>query len=243
VVIVVEFRVRFYPLSDTAVILQIKEDSNCKQLHKIIQTFADQLDHSPPVWMNEYIPSFQTVAIFYDPLKVPFTGSSFHFPYDYVCNELQQRIAKLPISRSIEQEIIEIPICYGGELGPDLTFVANYNGLSIDEVIRIHSSGDYLVYMIGFSPGFPYLGGLSDKIAAPRRATPRLNIPARSVGIAGNQTGIYPIETPGGWQIIGRTPVNLFRPNHKIPSLLRAGDRIKFKAISLKEYLELEEKN
>jgi inhibitor of KinA len=242
-VIVVEFRVRFYPLSDTAVILQIKEDSNCKQVHKIIQTIVAQLDLSPPVWMNEYIPSFQTVAIFYDPLKVPFTGSSFHFPYDYVCNELQQRIAKLPISRSIEQEIIEIPICYGGELGPDLAFVANYNGLSIDEVIRIHSSGDYLVYMIGFSPGFPYLGGLSDKIAAPRRATPRLNIPARSVGIAGNQTGIYPIETPGGWQIIGRTPVNLFRPNHKIPSLLRAGDRIKFKAISLEEYLELEEKN
>lgn len=239
--IVVEFHVRFYPLSDTAVILQLSGDRNCNQSHKIIQTIVTHLDLSPPVWMNEYIPSFQTVAIFYDPLKVPFTGSSFQFPYDYVCNELHQMIAKLNIHQSIGQQIIEIPICYGGEFGPDLSFVADYNGLSTDEVIRIHTSGDYLVYMIGFSPGFPYLGGMSDKIAAPRRETPRLNIPARSVGIAGNQTGIYSIETPGGWQIIGRTPVNLFRPNHKIPSLLRAGDRIKFKAISLKEYLELEE--
>jgi inhibitor of KinA len=96
--------------------------------------------------------------------------------------------------------------------------------------------------MIGFSPGFPYLGGMSDKIAAPRRNTPRLKIPARSVGIAGNQTGIYPIETPGGWQLIGKTPVNLFRPNHTIPSLLRAGDRITFKEINLEEYQTLEEK-
>jgi inhibitor of KinA len=242
VVIVVEFHVRFYPLSDTAVILQLRDDCHYNQSHEIIQTIVTHLELSPPVWMKEYIPSFQTVAIFYDPLKVPFTGSSFHFPYDYVCNELRQMIAKLQISQSIGEHIIQLPICYGGEFGPDLSFVANYNGLSTDEVIRIHTSGDYLVYMIGFSPGFPYLGGMSDKIAAPRKETPRLNIPARSVGIAGHQTGIYPIETPGGWQIIGRTPVNLFRPNHRIPSLLRAGDRIKFKAITMKEYLELEEK-
>jgi inhibitor of KinA len=238
---VVECSVSFHPLGDTAVIVQLNEDSNRNYSQTKIQTIVTFLENSPPVWMNEYIPSFQTVAIFYDPLKVPFTGSSFHFPYDYVCNELRQMIAKLHINQSIGQQIIEIPICYGGDFGPDLSFVANFNGLSTDEVIRIHTSGDYLVYMIGFSPGFPYLGGMSDKIAAPRRETPRLNIPARSVGIAGNQTGIYPIETPGGWQIIGRTPVNLFRPNHKIPSLLRSGDRIKFKSISLKEYHELEE--
>jgi inhibitor of KinA len=238
----VEFSVSFHPLGDTAVILQLKEDSNSNHSQTKIQTIVTFLENSPPVWMNEYIPSFQTIAIFYDPLKVPYTSSSFMFPFDYVCNELRQMIANLHVRQSIGKQIIEIPVCYGGKFGPDLTFVAHYNGLSTEEVIRIHTSGVYLVYMIGFSPGFPYLGGMSDKIAAPRRNTPRLKIPARSVGIAGNQTGIYPIETPGGWQLIGKTPVNLFRPNHTIPSLLRAGDRITFKEINLEEYQTLEEK-
>jgi inhibitor of KinA len=236
----VEVSVSFYPLGDAAVILQLEKEGTDKTQIKI-QTIASYLEEHPPGWMIEYIPSFQTVAVFYDLKKIPFHSSLL--PYDYVCSELQQMLATLHAGNTGQQQIIEIPVCYGGEFGPDLAFVANYNGISEEEVIQIHSSGDYLVYMIGFSPGFPYLGGMSPKISAPRKKTPRLKTPARSVGIAGSQTGIYPIETPGGWQLIGRTPINLFRPNHKIPSLLRAGDRIKFKAISLKEYLAMEEKN
>lgn len=139
--------------------------------------------------------------------------------------------------------VIEIPVCYGEEFGPDLEFVANHNGLTPEEVIRIHSSAEYLVYMVGFAPGFPYLGGMPEAIAAPRRPSPRLAIPAGSVGIAGKQTGVYPIETPGGWQIIGRTPIALFVPDSNPPTILASGDRICFRPISRQEYMERKEGN
>ena len=118
--------------------------------------------------------------------------------------------------------------------------MAKHNKLSVEEVVAIHSSGTYEVNMIGFAPGFPFIEGMSEKIAAPRRTTPRLRIPERTVGIAGIQTGVYPIETPGGWQLIGRTPIDLFLPMEKMPSLLQAGDRIIFKPISEEEYAEWE---
>jgi inhibitor of KinA len=123
---------------------------------------------------------------------------------------------------------VELPVCYGGEFGPDLEEVAARCGLSAAEVMARHSTAEYRVYMLGFSPGFPYLGGLDPAIAAPRRETPRLRVPAGSVGIAGMQTGIYPQESPGGWQIIGRTPGRLFRPDRAEPCLLGPGDRLRF---------------
>lgn len=131
---------------------------------------------------------------------------------------------------------VVIPVCYGGEFGPDLEEVARFHGMTEDEVIAIHAQGRYRVYMIGFAPGFAYLGGLSPEIATPRRATPRTHVPAGSVGIAGNQTGVYPLATPGGWQIIGRTPLALFRPHHEEPSLLRAGDIVQFCPITEEQY-------
>lgn len=130
----------------------------------------------------------------------------------------------------------EIPVCYGGELGPDLPEVAAAHGLSEEEVVEIHASADYLVYMLGFAPGFAYLGGLPKRIATPRRRTPRLSIPAGTVGIAGDQTGVYPIATPGGWQLIGRTPDPLFLPDAMPPALLRAGDIVRFRPISRAEF-------
>ena len=125
--------------------------------------------------------------------------------------------------------------------GPDLSVVASHNSLSEEEVVQIHSGGDYTVYMLGFAPGFPFIGGMPERIATPRRDSPRLKIPQRTVGIAGKQTGIYPIETPGGWQLIGRTPIELFLPEDEPPTLLRAGDKIKFTPISLEEYRTLKE--
>ncbi|MBO1911088.1 5-oxoprolinase subunit PxpB, partial [Microvirga sp. 3-52] len=118
--------------------------------------------------------------------------------------------------------------------GPDLEYVAKSNNLSIEEVIQIHSENEYLVYMIGFAPGFPFLGGMDKRIATPRKETPRLTIPSGSVGIAGKQTGVYPLETPGGWQIIGRTPLDLFLPDMSPPTLLEAGDKIRFMPVSAK---------
>jgi inhibitor of KinA len=146
----------------------------------------------------------------------------------------------LDLDERRESRVVEIPVHYGGESGPDLDIVAKHNGLTPEEVVAIHSNGHYFVNMIGFAPGFPYIGGMSEKIATPRKSSPRLKIPAGSVGIAGKQTGIYPIETPGGWQIIGKTPLQLFRPDHDPPSLLKAGDKICFKPITLKEFREWE---
>lgn len=235
-----EFHYRLFPLGDSAVVIQLGKDIT-NEIHRAVQTVTAYLDNHPYEWMIEYIPAYTTVSIFYDPMKIPL--SSEILPYDYVCSQLQQWLIRLKPIHSNRQNRIEIPVCYGGTLGPDLAFVAEHNALTPQQVIEIHTNGNYLVHMIGFAPGFPYIGGMSEKIAAPRKASPRLKIPARSVGIAGKQTGVYPIETPGGWQIIGRTPFSLFRPNNQIPSLLKAGDRIMFKQINLEEYLELEEIN
>jgi inhibitor of KinA len=162
-------------------------------------------------------------------------------PYETVCEELTTLLEGLSVDQDAEPRIVEIPVCYGGEFGPDLEEVAEHNGITPEEVIDIHSNGEYIVYMIGFAPGFPYIGGMSEKIAAPRRKNPRLKIPAGSVGIAGKQTGVYPIETPGGWQLIGRTPRKLFLPDGHTPSLLQAGDQIKFVQVSQEEFLKMEE--
>lgn len=140
------------------------------------------------------------------------------------------------LNAKMSKTIIEIPVCYGGEFGPDLEYVAAHHHLSTDEVIRIHCSSEYLIYAIGFAPGFPYMGGMSEQIATPRKSTPRLVIPAGSVGIAGKQTGIYPLATPGGWQLIGRTPLALFQPHQYPPVLLQSGSYIRFRAIDHAEY-------
>ena len=132
--------------------------------------------------------------------------------------------------------VIEIPVLYGGEMGPDIGNVAEHNGKTVDEVIKIHTSEEYLIYMIGFIAGFPYLGGMSKEIATPRLKSPRVKIDGGSVGIAGEQTGIYPVDSPGGWQLIGRTPLKLYDAEREKPVLLEAGQYIKFKSITQDEY-------
>src|SRR5699024_2000207 len=133
-----------------------------------------------------------------------------------------------------------IPTCYGGELGPDLKEVAQVNHLTEDEVIKIHSEKDYLVYLIGFTAGFPYLGGMDSRIATPRLRLPRQEIPAGSDGVAGEQSGIYPLATPGGWQIIGQTPVKLFDPNQSEPILFQAGDYLRFIPVNLTSFEKIQ---
>lgn len=229
----------FHPLGDNAVIIEADKDINVQTQQKV-QVITAYLDEHPPSWMIEYIPAFTTVTVFYDPVRIWADSEEGRSPYGYVCNRLKELLSGLTAGTQVESRVVDIPVCYGGEFGPDLEYVARVNGLTTEEVIHIHSSGDYLVYMIGFAPGFPYIGGMSEKIATPRRESPRLKIPARSVGIAGKQTGIYPLETPGGWQLIGRTPTRLFRPENELPSLLRAGDKIRFLPISRQEYIEWE---
>ncbi len=184
--------------------------------------------------ITEAVPTYCSILIFYDPSKISF-------------GQLQQEI--LNIDQKLEEvtipppETIEIPVLYGGEYGPDLDFVAQHNGLTPEEVIEIHTSGTYLIYMIGFTPGFPFLGGLSERLFTPRLKTPRAVVPAGSVGIANNQTGIYPIDSPGGWQLIGRSPLKLYNPCRENPILLKAGNYIKFKRITEAEYREILQRN
>ncbi len=137
---------------------------------------------------------------------------------------------------SAEDRLIEIPVCYGGAFGPDLETVALSNGLTCDEVVRTHSSAEYRVFFLGFSPGFPYLGGLPRAIATPRLEVPRKLVPAGSVAIGGSQTGIYPVASAAGWRVIGRTPLRLFRADRNPPTLLWMGDRLRFVPITREEY-------
>jgi inhibitor of KinA len=228
-----------HALGDHAVIIELGQEINL-ETQQNVQLISSFLDKNSEDWMVEYIPAFTSVTLFYDPVKVINQASKIHtLPYVIVCSKLKSLLTRIHAVKENNQRVVEIPVCYGGNLGPDLLFVAEHNGLTPEEVIHIHSSGDYIVYMIGFAPGFPYIGGMSEKIATPRRDTPRLKIPPKTVGIAGKQTGVYPIETPGGWQLVGRTPVELFLPDEEPPTLLRAGDKIQFKPITYEEYLEL----
>ena len=180
----------------------------------------------------DMIPAFCSLLINYDPRVVTY-------------EEIKARVGSLlrvePKSGSQKSRIFEIPVCYGGAYGPDLGTIASHAGLSEEEVIRIHSSQDYLIYMLGFLPGFCYLGGLDERIHTPRLATPRIRIEAGSVGIGGPQTGIYPMDSPGGWQLMGMTPVKTYDPDREVPILVEAGDYIRFIPVDEAEYLRLKE--
>lgn len=180
----------------------------------------------------EVVPTYRSLLIYFDPLAVSRAA-------------LSERIGAMAGDNAAAAaegaaRVVEIPVGYGGEFGPDIEFVAGHTGLSQDEVVAIHTSVPYLVYMLGFTPGFPYLGGMSERIAAPRLEKPRTAIPGGSVGIAGSQTGIYPVTSPGGWQIIGRTPVRLFDPQAANPFLFAAGDYLQFRAVTAAEYAVIE---
>lgn len=226
---------KLHMLGDNAVVVELGTEINLETQRKV-QMVSRIFEENNDEWLIEYVPTFTTVTLYYDPYQTTKLAIGNELPYETVSHRIRELLSSCSVNMDIKQRIVEIPVCYGGEFGPDLTFVARHNGLEPEEVIHIHSSGKYLVHMLGFAPGFPYLGGMSEKIAAPRRATPRQKIPSRSLGIAGSQTGIYPIETPGGWQLIGRTPLNLFQPEKEDPSMLQAGDKIKFKPISVEEY-------
>ncbi len=192
-----------------------------------VRAMARSLGKDRPLGVLEMIPTYRSVLFFYDPeLTNP----------DKLCTLIEQ------VEKSLEKidiqpfKIVEIPVCYADEFGPDIENVQKTHGLTRKEVIHLHSKPEYLIYMVGFTPGFAFLGGLDEKLHTPRLATPRMLVPEGSVGIANNQTGMYPIASPGGWQIIGKTPLKLFAPDRANPFIYKAGDKIKFKPISKPEY-------
>ncbi|MDB5125522.1 MAG: hypothetical protein JWP94_3651 [Mucilaginibacter sp.] len=228
-----------YPISEKAVTIAFGDSISEALMHRITNFDKLILERSLP-GLQTTVPAYNTLSIFFDPLQVLKSNLPGKTCREKVSHYLEQLNETETTAIKSESQLITIPVCYGGALGPDLEDVAALNKITTGEVINVHSSATYLVHMIGFVPGFAYLGGMSETIAAPRKATPRAAIPAGSVGIAGMQTGIYPLQTPGGWQLIGQTPVKLFDPARPVPALLKAGDRVQFKSIGVNEFKDLQ---
>ena len=210
-------------MGDRAILVELGDGISPLVNKKVREVFLC-LNDSQVEGVVETVPGYRSLLIVYDPLKITLSA-------------LKERLNKLytTIDRSEipKPRTLEIPVVYGGECGPDLNWVAEYHKLSLEEVVRFHTGTTYQVYMIGFTPGFAYMGQLPEAIATPRRETPRTAVPRGSVGIAQSQTGVYPVESPGGWQIIGRTPLRLFDPEKWPPTPLEMGDLVKF--LSIKE--------
>lgn len=224
-----EETIRILPCGDSALTL-VLGDRVSKAVHRRVKAMELALRRAALPGVLELVPTYTTVCVHYDPCRVLFC-------------QLEAAIRGLAFAPEAAAEagrLIEIPVCYGGEYGPDLKAVAAHAGLLPEEIVRRHTAPEYLVYMLGFLPGFAYLGGLDETIACPRLQTPRTRIPAGSVGIAGSQTGIYPLASPGGWQLIGRTPETLFSLTEQGESrfLLSPGDRVRFVAVPPETFLE-----
>jgi KipI family sensor histidine kinase inhibitor len=209
---------RFLLAGDAALVVEFGDEIDPK-INRRVHALACALAENPLPGLGEAVPSYRSLLVHYDPLRLS------HVEIESFVSEALQRCEGAPLP---EPRLVEIPTVYGGEHGPDIDFVAEHNSLSIEEVIGLHSKAAYTVYMLGFTPGFPYLGGLPDALATPRLETPRQRVPAGSVGIAGAQTGVYPLPTPGGWRLIGWTPMALFDPARKPPALLQPGDQVRF---------------
>lgn len=230
------------PLGDSAIVIQLGNDID-PIVHEKLSALLQAVEQQPFAGFIEALPAYTSITIYYNPIIVhkqlypKIQQTSYIKVHTYIEKLLTTSYTTLKSNK----RIIEIPVYYGDKHGPDLEIVASHNELKPEDVIRLHSEKEYLVYMLGFAPGFPFLGGMDEQIATPRKESPRLAIPKGSVGIAGQQTGIYPFETPGGWQIIGRTPIELFLPDQDPPTLLQAGDKIRFVPITHEQYKAYQE--
>ena len=219
--------VRFLIAGDSSLCAEFGNEIS-KEINAQIRAFNILLKESGIAGIVETIPTYRSLLIQYDPGVIS---------YKSLEGKLKKLLARLDSVEIPPSEVLEVPVLYGGEeMGPDLKFVAEKDKMSEEEVIKLHSEPEYLIYMLGFTPGFTYLGGLNDAIETPRLKTPRVKIPAGSVGIAGKQTGVYPIDSPGGWQLIGRTPLKMYDADREKPILPEAGQYIKFVPIDRAEF-------
>jgi len=212
------FKVKLLPLGDSSVLIQLGEEIDLT-INQDVHALAELINISSIQRMVEIVPAYSTLLVHYDPLVLSFAQMK---------NHLSALISQVQKTKPGKPRQVEVPIRYGGEFGPDLDFVASHCGLPVEDVVRIHSEKTYTVFMMGFTPGFPYMGKLDDGIVTPRMETPRTRVPAGTVAIAGSQTGIYPIDSPGGWRLIGRTSLRLFDRESESPFLLSPGDQVRF---------------
>jgi inhibitor of KinA len=216
------------PLGDSAILVRFG-DTIDPAVNDAVLALAASLDAMPLVGQRDLTVAYASLAVHCDPLAAECPG------LDAIVRSVRERVERLEVRSDASPRLVDIPVCYDASVAPDVAAVAEHAGVAVDEVAALHSAAEYRVYMIGFTPGFPYLGGLDARLAMPRRGTPRAHVPAGSVAIGGAQTGIYPSESPGGWWVIGRTPVRLFEPERDPPSLLVPGDRVRFVPIAREE--------
>ena len=221
---------RVVPAGDAALVVEF-EDRIDQAINARAVALADALDAEQMPGIRDVVPTHRSVAVYFDPLKTDQRALGRKI------EDLVQRPAQVTMQR---RDPIRIPVCYGGDYGPDLPRVAAFAGLSEAAVVDLHANTAYRVLMLGFMPGFAYMGLVDSRIAAPRLDTPRTRVPSGSVGIAGVQTGIYPRETPGGWQLIGRTPVRPFDLSRPDPFLFQSGDEVRFFPVAQREFDELD---
>ena len=221
---------RFEPASDQSLLVYFGEKITI-EANERVRKLLHLLEAEPIAGVRNLHPAYCSLLVKFDALK---------WQHEKMERELRKYLVRLDKMKLPEPRHVEIPVCYGGEFGPDLDEVAALHKTTPEQVIHLHSSETYLVYFLGFVPGFAYLGELPKELVAPRLATPRKKVPAGSVGIAGNQTGVYPFETPGGWRLLGRTPVSMFRTDREGLSLLSIGDRVRFIPISRERFAELD---
>ena len=205
-----------------------------------VQSACAALDAAAIPGLTELVPAYTTLTAHYDARVVAAACAPADDLVGWLSLRVAQALEKLPAKPARKGRLVEIPVCYGGEFGPDLEAVAAHTKLGRDEIVRLHQKEEYLVYLLGFAPGFPYLGKISPKLAMPRRAAPRPSVAPGSVGIVNDQTCIYPLATPGGWNLLGRTPLRLFNPAENPPALLQSGDRVRFRAIDAAEFARLQ---
>ena len=214
---------------DSALLIEF-EQKIVPEINAQITAFVHLLKEQHIEGVTDLIPAFASLLINYDPRVIGYKDLKARI----------EELLKIEVSEEAgDARVFEIPVCYGGEYGPDIANIAENAGISEQEVIDIHCSKDYLIYMLGFLPGFVYLGGLDERIHTPRLANPRISIPAGSVGIAASQTGIYPLNSPGGWQLLGMTPVKTYDPERETPILVEAGDYIRFVPVTEEEFLKI----
>lgn len=227
------FSYNIFPLGDTAISIDFGNRISL-DIHDQVMSLYHRLDKDRPLGITDIVPAYSSLTLHYDPAAWLPQISKEHLVFDLLKALLIAAVEDGAAYTAIPARTMKIPVCYEAELAPDLAAVAAHAGLKSDEVIRLHTAGLYQVYMLGFLPGFAYMGQVPEAIAAPRKKRPQ-NIAPGSVGIAGRQTGIYPLESPGGWQIIGRTPVSVFNPASG-DVLLQPGDIVQFYPISRYEF-------